>query len=243
MTYQSYEEERASDERFEAHQERLAQEADERDQLRRELDVGKHTFDLYDDPGPALVGLNGDRSEDDPHPVIVRATHVHCGTTFTDPFTLEVLNDLDVRCPHCSEECEDGECRPIPCRIPYGTMVWEHRDGTLWETQANADGEVIRHQRVFTHVKVYKSWVNGAEWWIQPQPNTGDLDDDHTVGFDTYEHALAALPTITNTIVALGAPEGIAFRPRTVPIYTYAQAVTVMAQPRKERSDGTPTHP
>lgn len=40
MTYQSAAEERASDERFEAHQERLAQEADERDAG----EVGKHTF-------------------------------------------------------------------------------------------------------------------------------------------------------------------------------------------------------
>jgi stress response protein YsnF len=40
MTYQTYEEERESDQRFEAHQERLAQEADEMEAAA----VGKHTF-------------------------------------------------------------------------------------------------------------------------------------------------------------------------------------------------------
>jgi hypothetical protein len=45
VTYQTYEEERESDQRFEAHQERLAQEADEQEDWRK---IQTHRFGLDD---------------------------------------------------------------------------------------------------------------------------------------------------------------------------------------------------
>ena len=152
---------------------------------------------------------------------IVRYTHVRCGYTTRVRSEMEILNDGDPACPACSGECNPEDCSPWPCRWPYGEMVWENSDGTIVETYSDGR-ELKRHQRVFTHVKVYKAWTNdpdNGEWWVQPQPNTGDLDDDHTVGFETYQQALDALPTIADTIVTLGAPDGIAFRDRNDPIY------------------------
>lgn len=164
------------------------------------------------------------------HAIIKRATHVPCGATFTDPFTLDVLNEMDVACPKCQEECAVVDCNV--CKAPYGVMVWEHRDGTLWETESNGD-EVIRHQRVFTHCVIYKSWVNGPEWWVRPEPNTGDLDDDHTVGFDHYWQARAALGGVAQIIteIAPGGPDSIVWRDRNNPIYQLTPPEEVKAAP------------
>lgn len=168
------------------------------------------------------------RSEDDPHPIIKRVTHVRCGTTFTDPFTIDVMNEQDVACPKCSEvcganhaDCEEG----IDCNEPYGDVVWEHRDGTLWLTTSSG-GELVFHRPIRTHVDIYKSWVNGPEWWIVPRPNTGDIDgsDNLIVGFDTYEQALAAINGKHGGLRATFAElcterDGIAWRDRRNPIY------------------------
>lgn len=179
------------------------------------FDVGGETIDLFPEDG------EGEDEEGPTYHGIVRYTHVRCGYTTRVRSEMEILNDGDPACPACSGECNPEDCSPWPCRWPYGEMVWENSDGTIVETYPDGR-ELKRHQRVFTHVKVYKAWTNdpdNGEWWVQPQPNTGDLDDDHTVRFETYQQALDALPTIADTIVTLGAPDGIAFRDRNDPIY------------------------
>lgn len=181
-------------------------------------DDSLHDVDLSEEP---------ERSEDDPHPVIERVTHVRCGTTFTDPFTLDVMNEQDSACPVC---CEIGVPN-FPPPEAYGELVWEHRDGTLWLTESEDDGEMVKHQPIRTHVQVYKSWTNdpdNGEWWVVPRPNTGDIDgsDNLIVGFDTFEQALAAvsdpvlgLHSTFNDLLGPAFPSGVAWRDRSNPIY------------------------
>lgn len=169
---------------------------------------------------PFLRSITGD-AEPEPertrHPVIKRFTHVRCGWTTTDPFTLDVLNDQDVACLGCAG--------PDPFNyLPeaYGSAVWEHHDGTLWETWAEPDGACTMHRRVITHARIYKSWVNApdtGEWWVVAEPGTGDLDDNLIVGFDHYWQARAAIPSLRSLFTEQGPAEGIAFRDRRSPAY------------------------
>ena len=152
---------------------------------------------------------------------IVRYTHVRCGYTTRVRSEMEILNDLDPACPVCSAECNPEDCSPWPCTWPYGEMVWENGDGTIVETYHDGQ-ELTRRQPVRTHVQIYKSWVNGPEWWVVPRPNTGDLDDNLIVGFDTYQEALDAvtsgeMPALLSELCP--ADDGIAWRDRNDPIY------------------------
>lgn len=152
---------------------------------------------------------------------IVRYTHVRCGYTTRVRSEMEILNDGDPACPACSEKCNPEDCSPWPCRWPYGEMVWENSDGTMVETY-HVGQELTRWQPVRTHVQIYKSWVNGPEWWVVPRPNTGDLDDNLIVGFDTYQEALDAvtsgeMPALLSELCP--ANDGIAWRDRNDPIY------------------------
>lgn len=155
---------------------------------------------------------------------IVRYTHVRCGYTTRIRGEMELLNDLDPACPKCSETCRTAghasdENEPTwPCNEAYGAMVWEQADGTIFETYSNGS-ELVRHQQVCTHVHVYKSWVNGPEWWVRPEPNTGDMDDNLIIGFDTYRQAIEALPDQRSIFDSLAPPDGIAWRDRRNPIY------------------------
>jgi hypothetical protein len=179
------------------------------------FEVDGETIDLFPDDG-----------EDEEGPTyhgIVRYTHVRCGYTTRVRSEMEMLNDGDPACPVCSEECNPEDCSPWPCRWPYGEMVWENGDGTIVETYSNG-GEVTRRQPVRTHVQIYKSWINGPEWWIVPRPNTGDVDgsDNLIVGFDTYQEALDAvtsgeMPALLSELCP--ANDGIAWRDRNDPIY------------------------
>jgi hypothetical protein len=280
--YLSYEEERGIDQEFEAHQDRLADEQDERDngdelnvamgasaRRRAAREAGLHdgeylvkweinidadspreaavkALEIQRNPestatcftvGDEFIDLFPDDGEDEEGPTyhgIVRYTHVRCGYTTRKRSEMEILNDLDPACPWCSEVCrmsanvEDH----TDCTHPYGEIVWEQADGTMMltvsELTPTSGGcfEVVRRQPVRTHVQVYKSWVNGPEWWVVPRPNTGDIDgsDNLIVGFDTYQQALTAvsdpvlgLHSTFNDL--LGTPDGIAWRDRNDPIY------------------------
>lgn len=196
----------------------LRSEDDQRWIVQIDAEVGTGQITVYVNDGDAVFDADPDTGQSAPelHPTLLRFTHVRCGWTTTDPSTLETLNGLDVGCIPCAG--------PDPTHwVPeaYGRAVWEHRDGTLWETESNEDGEVVRHQPVRTHVQIYKSWVNGPEWWVVPRPNTGDIDgsDNLIIGFDTYEQALTALPNLRTVFSELGPPDGIAWRDRNDPIY------------------------
>lgn len=167
----------------------------------------------------------GEAEEGPTYHGIVRYTHVRCGYTTRVRSEMEILNDGDPACPACSGECNPEDCFPWPCRWPYGEMVWENSDGTMVETYHDGQ-ELTRWQPVRTHVQIYKSWVNGPEWWVVPRPNTGDLDDNLIVGFDTHQQALDALPNLRSTFADLYGPPveggivgGIAWRDRNDPIY------------------------
>jgi hypothetical protein len=161
--------------------------------------------------------IHDERSEEEgpTYHGIVRYTHVRCGFTTRVRGEMEILNDLDAACPRCSET-DPG----FPSDAAYGVMVWEQADGTIFETESNGQ-ELVRWQPVRTHVDIYKSWVNGPEWWIVPRPNTGDIDgsDNLIVGYDTFEQALDALPNLRSTFNDLSAPAGIAWRDRHDPMY------------------------
>jgi hypothetical protein len=159
---------------------------------------------------------------------IVRYTHVRCGFTTRVRGEMEILNDLDAACPRCSAYCREEDCRfegcdgDGTCPIPYGTILWEQADGTIFETFSEDIGhgyEVTLHRQVCTHIHIYKSWVNGPEWWVRPEPTTGDMDDNLIVGFDTYQQALDALPNLRSTLDDCAAPAGIAWRDRHDPMY------------------------
>lgn len=168
-----------------------------------------------------------DPDEDEEGPTyhgIVRYTHVHCGYTTRKRSEMEILNDGDPACPKCSD---NSSPRGIP-DYAYGAIVWEMADGTLVETYSNGQ-ELTRWQPVRTHVDIYKSWVNGPEWWIVPRPNTGDIDgsDNLIVGFDTYQQALDAvtsgeMPALFNELCTDA--DGIAWRDRNDPTYQITAA-------------------
>jgi hypothetical protein len=164
--------------------------------------------------------IHDERSEEEgpTYHGIVRYTHVRCGFTTRVRGEMEILNDLDAACPRCSET-DPG----FPSDAAYGVMVWEQADGTIFETESNGQ-ELVRWQPVRTHVDIYKSWVNGPEWWIVPRPNTGDIDgsDNLIVGYDTFEHAILAVASgeMPATFAELCADkDGIAWRDRRNPIY------------------------
>ena len=177
------------------------------------FDVGGETIDLFPDDG-----------EDEEGPTyhgIVRYTHVRCGYTTRVRSEMEILNDGDPACPACSEKCNPEDCFPWPCHWPYGEMVWENSDGTMVETYDDGQ-ELTGWQPVRTHVQIYKSWVNRPEWWVVPRPNTGDLDDNLIVRFDTYQEALDAvtsgeMPALLSELCPTS--DGIAWRDRNDPIY------------------------
>ncbi|TXH09347.1 MAG: hypothetical protein E6R04_08325 [Spirochaetes bacterium] len=169
------------------------------------------------EPGP----LDDEDGEEGPtYHGIVRYTHVRCGYTTRKRSEMELLNDGDPACPQCSDACPEGCGQQPGCIAPYGQMVWENADGTIVETYH--DGRELRlHQPVRTHVQIYKSWVNGPEWWVVPRPNTGDIDgsDNLIVGFDTYQQALDAIPKLPEVFATCAGPDGIAWRDRNDPIY------------------------
>ena len=177
------------------------------------FEVDGETIDLFPDDG------EGEDEEGPTYHGIVRYTHVRCGYTTRKRAEMEILNDLDPACPQCSAEPCGTFCSD-PCVLPYGAMVWEQADGTISETYSDGR-QLVRHQPVRTHVQIYKSWVNGPEWWVVPRPNTGDVDgsDNLIVGFDTYQQVLDALPNLLEVFATCAGPDGIAWRDRNDPIY------------------------
>jgi hypothetical protein len=168
--------------------------------------------------------IHDERSEEEgpTYHGIVRYTHVRCGYTTRIRGEMEILNDLDPACPKCMDECRTSHGDLYECNAPWGEMVWENGDGTLTLTTSNGR-ELTLWQRIRTHVQIYKSWVNGPEWWVVPRPNTGDIDgsDNLIVGFDTWQQALDALPNLQSTFADLCTDaDGIAWRDRNNPIYT-----------------------